>query len=72
MPLRQYFTVCSMTSTSCTLFMMYTPADIQTNANSNTKFLVRASFLEIYNERISDLMVRIVVTYVKYNCTCCH
>ena len=54
--LRQYFIVCSITSLpDHQLFMIHT--DIQTNADSNAKFLVRASFLEIYNERISDLMV---------------
>lgn len=51
-----------MTITDHQLFMIH--ADIQTNADSNAKFLVRASFLEIYNERISDLMVRIVAMHV--------
>ena len=48
-------------------------ADIQTNADSNAKFLVRASFLEIYNEKISDLMVRILaISYDTHTCTRAH
>lgn len=58
--LRLYFIVCSVILI-CYKVIIWAHTDIQTNADSNTKFLVRASFLEIYNERISDLLVRIVV-----------
>ncbi len=30
--------------------------DIQTRASKNSRFLVRASYLQIYNEAISDLL----------------
>jgi len=54
--LMQYFIVCLQCDQGQLDICDHT--DIQTNAASNAKFLVRASFLEIYNEKLSDLMVR--------------
>ena len=38
------------------IFSMYT--DIEEFPSKSDRFLVRVSYLEIYNEKISDLMVR--------------
>lgn len=38
-------------------FPFFPPTDIENFANKSDRFLVRISFLEIYNEKISDLMV---------------
>lgn len=35
--------------------------DIETQSDSSSRFLVRASFLQIYNEKLMDLLVRIFI-----------
>ncbi len=42
-------------------------ADIKNTASLNDRFLVRVSFLEIYNEKISDLLVRLTQLSRQYN-----
>lgn len=39
-------------------FVEMVTVDIRSTATKRDRFLVRVSFLEIYNERITDLLVR--------------
>lgn len=47
-------------------YLLVLTVDIQNQASSSARFLVRCSYLEIYNEKISDLIVCCFLTFIDF------